>query len=359
MNYRWLGHSWLIVFAISGASSAFADSSSVHEKLYVLHSLGEHVTVVDVASNTVIGQIQVGNLPHGLASPASQRLLYVSNEGDNSLSVIDTRTDQVIKVYEGLGRRPNEIDITSDGRLVYLPALQDGVYEVFDTELEKVITRHATDGFPHNAVVSPDDRFVYFSAMDRGNTPIEYIEELGLPTSLNQKVYVADTASQQIVATIDTGDAPRPIAISPDGNYLYVNTDGLQGFKVLDLKQRKMVAQVEYELTATEAASPSRSHGIYATPDGKQVWTCDVEHGLIFAFDVTTMPPKQVGRVETGVPAYWLTGTRDSKFLYVTSAPGDTLTTIDIAARKVVGTIQLPKGSAPKRMLVVNVPMGE
>jgi YVTN family beta-propeller protein len=117
------------------------------------------------------------------------------------------------------------------------------------------------------------------------------------------------------------------------------------------------VARLEYELTEKEAASPSRSHGIYATPDGKEVWTCDVEHGVIYAFDVTTMPPRQVGRVETGVPAYWLTGTRDSKTLYVTSAPGDTLTTIDIAARKVTGTIQLPKGSAPKRMLVVDVPI--
>jgi YVTN family beta-propeller protein len=310
-----------------------------------------------VVSNKVIGEIQVGQLPHGLASPASQRLLYVSNEGDNSLSVIDTRTDEVIRLHEGLGRRPNEIDVTSDGRLIYLPALQDGVYEVFDTEQEKVVARFATDGFPHNAVVSPDDRFVYFSAMDRGNTPANVLEERGYPSSLNQKIYVADTATQEIVATIDTGDAPRPIAVSPDGKYLYVNVDGLQGFLVLDLKQRKVAARVEYELTEKEAASPSRSHGLFATPNGREVWTCDVEHGVVYAFDVTSMPPRQVGRVETGVPAYWLTGTRDSRTLYVTSAPGDTITTIDIEARKVIGTIQLPKGSAPKRMLVVDVPI--
>ena len=359
MNNQTVGRSLLAVFVTLSAAWAFADAPSVHQKLYVLHSLGEQVTVVDVATNEVIGEIQVGRLPHGLASPASQRLLYVSNEGDNSLSVIDTRTDEVIKQYDGLGRRPNEIDITSDGRLIFLPALQDGVYEVFDVEREKVVARLPTDGLPHNAVAAPDDRFVYFSAMDRGNTPAEYLEERDLPTSLNQKIYVADTRSHEIVATIDTGDAPRPIAVSPDGKYLYVNTDGLQGFLMLDLEQREVVARLEYELTQKEAASPSRSHGLFATPDGREVWTCDVEHGVIYAFDVTTMPPKQVGRVETSAPAYWLTGTRDSRLLYVTSAPGDIVTTIDIATRKVIGTIQLPKGSAPKRMLVVDVPIGE
>jgi hypothetical protein len=80
---------------------------------------------------------------------------------------------------------------------------------------------------------------------------------------------------------------------------------------------------------------------------------------VIHIFDVTSMPPKQVGRVETGVPAYWLTGTRDSRTLYVTSAPGDIITTIDIAARAVTGTIRLAKGSAPKRMLVVDVPIDD
>ena len=82
-----------------GTDRTLADTSFVQQKLYVLHSLGEHVSVVDVSSNELLGEIKVGRLPHGIASPASQRLLYVSNEGDNSLSVIDTQTDRVIKHF--------------------------------------------------------------------------------------------------------------------------------------------------------------------------------------------------------------------------------------------------------------------
>jgi YVTN family beta-propeller protein len=67
--------------------------------------------------------------------------------------------------------------------------------------------------------------------------------------------------------------------------------------------------------------------------------------------------PQEHQAAELGVPAYWMTCTPDGKTIYVTSAPGDQITVIDTASRKVTGTIQLPKGSAPKRMLVVNVPV--
>lgn len=336
----------LLVASVAGAGQ---------QKLYVLHSLGHEVSVIDLATNEIIGTIDVGDRPHGVAAPASQELLYVSAEFDHRVVVIDTRTDKVVKGFD-VARRPNEIDVTSDGRYLIIPALQDGIYQIYDTAKEAVVKEIPTDGFPHNAVVSPDDRYVFFSAMDRGTTPAERIKAMDLPTSLNDKVYVVDLSTLDVVSRISTGDAPRPIAVSPDGKFLYANVDGLQGFAVLDLEKEKMVSRVEYELTAREKAMPSRSHGIYATPDGKEVWTSDVNHGTLYAFDVTETPPKQLARVETGIPVYWLTGTPDGKTLFVTSAPNDAVTLVDIASRKVTGTIKLPKGSAPKRMLVVEVP---
>lgn len=326
------------------------------QKLYVLHSQGHEVSIIDVTTRRIIGTLDVGKLPHGIASPASQKLLYVSTEGDNGMAVIDTHNDKIIKKYSVFGGRPNEIDVSSDGRIVYIPVLADGRYEVFDTEKEEIIAAIETDGFPHNVVISPDGKFAYLSAMDRGRISAEALRAQNLPTSLNNKIYVVDMTTHTSVATIDTGDAPRPIAISPGGKFLYVNTDGLQGFLILDLEKREVVSRVEYSLTEREKASPSRSHGIWATPDGKEVWTCDVNHGIIFGFDVTQDPPVQVARIETNAPAYWLEGTPDGKTLFVTSAPEDVVSVIDIASRRLTGVIQMPKGSSPKRMLVVDIP---
>lgn len=346
----------LAIFAVVAAMANPATAES-RQKLYVLHSMGHELTIIDVATQNIIGTLDVGKLPHGIASPDSQKVLYVSIEGEDGMVVVDTQQDKVIKKYDVFGRRPNEIDVTSDGRIVYLPILGDGIYQVFDTEKGEIIAEIPTDGFPHNALFSPDDKYAYLSPMDRGFRSAKAVGDMGFPTSLNQKVYIVDMATHKTVATIDTGDAPRPIAINPNGKFLYVNVDGLQGFLTLDIEKREVSSRVAYSLTEREKAQPSRTHGLWVTPDGKEVWTCDVNHGLVFGFDATKDPPVQVARVETNVPAYWLEGTPDGKTLYVTSAPGDVVSVIDIASRKLTKVIQLPKGSAPKRMLVLDVPV--
>ena len=344
-----------ILAVVAGLTNPATGES--RQKLYVLHSQGHALSIIDVATQEIIGSLDVGELPHGVAAPDSQKLLYVAVEGEDAMVVIDTQQDKVIKKYDFLGRRPNENDITSDGRIVYAPALADGIYQVFDTKKETIIAEIPTDGFPHNVVISPDDKFAYLSPMDRGIISLKTIEERGLPTSFNQKIYVVDMATHKTIATIDTGDAPRPIAINPNGKYLYVNVDGLQGFLTLDLEKREVISRVEYSLTELEKARPSRTHGVWVSPDGKEVWTCDVTHGLIFGFDATQNPPVQIARIETNTRAYWLEGTPDGKTLFVAGRLDDVVSAIDIASRTLTAVIQFPEGSSPKRMLVLDVPV--
>ncbi len=76
---------------------------------------------------------------------------------------------------------------------------------------------------------------------------------------------------------------------------------------------------------------------------------------MVFVFDVTQNPPKQIARFENPGDPYWLTVTPDGKTVYVASATDDTVTAYDVAGKKKVAVIQLPKGKAPKRMQVVSV----
>ena len=151
--------------------------------------------------------------------------------------------------------------------------------------------------------------------------------------------------------------APRPIAVSHDGKRLYANTDNLLGFVVLDLEKREMIGQADYELTAEEKATPSRSHGIGVTPDDREVWSTNINHGFVHVFDVTVHPPKQVAKMKTGRSPLWLTMTPDGKTVYIANTADDTISVFDAKTRKERTRIQLPKGKAPKRMLVLNVPV--
>ena len=312
--------------------------------------------MVDVATNKILGSVQVGELPHGIATPKSQHPLYVATEGDDGLAVVDPVRDVRVKKYDFFGKRPNEIETTSDGRFVYVPAMGDGRYEVFDTKKEKIIARIPTDGTPHNTVVSPDDKYMYLVPHDRGTRSVEQARKAGRPASLNKKIYIVDTATHKVVDTIPTGNAPRPTTISPDGKRLYVNTDNLMGFLVVDIAKRKVVHTVRYNLTPDEKATPSRSHGIGVTPDGREVWSTNINHGFVHVFDVTKEPPVEIAKIKTGNTPLWLTMTPDGKTVYISNTTDDTISVIDRAAKKERTRIQLPKGKAPKRMLVLTVP---
>ena len=343
--------------AALAAALCLAPGASAEQKLYVLWSAQDSMSAIDVATDRIVATIEVGELPHGIASPASQDVLYVTAEGIDQLTVVDTRRDEVIARHP-VGGRPNEIDVTSDGRFVFIPALRDGRYEVFDTRSKAIVARIPTDGFPHNAVVSPDDRWVYFSPMDRGDREIERLEALGLPTSLNDKVYIVDAASHEVAATVSLADAPRPIAVHPSGDRLFANRDGLLGFEVIDLEKRSVVATATYDMTREERATPSRSHGLVVTPDGREIWSTDINNAAVYAFDVTTVEPRQIARLPTGGTPTWVTVTPDGATVYVANAADDTVSVYDVASKTQRATIDFPEGSAPKRMRVVDVPGG-
>ena len=53
-----------------------------------------------------------------LAVPASAYKVYVSNEKDNTVSVIDSATMEVVKTIN-VGQRPRGITMSPDGKLIY------------------------------------------------------------------------------------------------------------------------------------------------------------------------------------------------------------------------------------------------
>lgn len=129
------------------------------------------------------------------------------------------------------------------------------------------------------------------------------------------------------------------------------------GFLVIDTAQREVIQTAEYTLTREEQATPSRSHGIGVSPDGKEVWSTNINHGFVHAFDVTQDPPVEIAKIKTGNTPLWLTMTPDGQTVYTANTADDTISVIDRASKKERTRIQLPKGKAPKRMLVLTVPV--
>ena len=74
----------------------------------------------------------------GLSTPALASIAYVSNEKDNTLSVIDTDTQEVIETID-VGQRPRGILLSKDYTKLYICASDDDTVQVLDLATRKII----------------------------------------------------------------------------------------------------------------------------------------------------------------------------------------------------------------------------
>ncbi|HZN80899.1 MAG TPA: beta-propeller fold lactonase family protein [Mycobacterium sp.] len=93
-------------------------------RVYVSHEfsgqqLGNTVSVIDSATNTVIDTITVGAKPSAMAVSPDGSRLYVTNSGDDTVSVVDTATNSVVATIP-VGAVPNGVAVSPDGSRIYV-----------------------------------------------------------------------------------------------------------------------------------------------------------------------------------------------------------------------------------------------
>src|SRR5436190_1928265 len=100
-----------ILFALPLAASTV--------RIIQTNSAGDDVSIIDPATNKVVGTIKGIEVGHGVAAAPDGSRYYVSNEAESTLDVVDRKTLKVTK-HIPLTGRPNNIAIGKDGRRVYV-----------------------------------------------------------------------------------------------------------------------------------------------------------------------------------------------------------------------------------------------
>ena len=322
------------------AIQAGESSGKPRQKLYITNSAGNDVTVVDVATNKVIGSIEVGPKPHGIAVRAAQDSILVTIEGGKvgELVWIDPVTDKIMRRMP-IGPAPNQLAVTPDGKFAYIP-VSDGYYEVVDVPNTKIVERIFTGGRPHNTVCSASGERIYLAPM--GNP---------------KKVTIVDVAKHKVVGEIPFSSVVRPVAVTKDEKRFFAEVDGLVGIEMADVPARKMIHRVPAELTGEQKKVGSRSHGLGIRPDEKEVWECDVEHKEVHVYDITGERPKQIATIPMPGNVYWLTFDPAGRFCYVSVLSRNEVVVVDTAKKQIVASI--PVGKAPKRLIVVTMALAK
>src|SRR5471032_1662365 len=81
-------------------------------------------------------------------------LAYVSNENGNSISVIDTDKMETVATIK-TGQRPRGIEVSRDGKFVFVALGDDDVIQVFDTKTRNDAGSLPSGADPEHFVLDP------------------------------------------------------------------------------------------------------------------------------------------------------------------------------------------------------------
>ncbi|MBV9243786.1 MAG: YncE family protein, partial [Methylobacteriaceae bacterium] len=195
------------------ATSASNIPVSHADRVYAAEQFSNTVSVIDPASNELLGVIRLGDpqpsnfsplyrgqvLVHGMGFSPDRHTIAVVSIGSNSVTFIDTKTNTV-KATTYVGRSPHEAFFTPDGSEVWVTVRGENYVAILDGQTYKETGRIQTPNGPGMTIFSPDGKYGYVCS------------------SFNPEVDVVTVADHQIVARLQQASPFCPnIAATPDG----------------------------------------------------------------------------------------------------------------------------------------------
>jgi YVTN family beta-propeller protein len=306
------------------------------------NSAGDDVSIIDPATNKVVGTIHGIEVNHGAAAAPDGSRYYISNEDRSTLDVVDVKSLQVSKSIR-LSGHPNNISISKDGRRVYVSiAVAPGAVDVVDTVSLEKVKSIPVKGAVHNTYVTPDGKYVV-----SGSIPSKVV------TVIDQK-----TEEPAWSLEMDKGIRPMAFATNPDGStkWIFVQLSAFNGFAVVDFATRKEINRIKLpDLPPGKKpflVGGNESHGMAVTADGKTLVVNSRLNSSIYAYSIPEL--KLLGQAEVGKSPDWVTLTPDGKRAYVANAASNSVSVVDLVAMKEI--TRIPVGEVPKRNITAVLP---
>ncbi|HZH29232.1 MAG TPA: beta-propeller fold lactonase family protein [Pyrinomonadaceae bacterium] len=167
------------------------------KRIYTANMLSNTVTALNVGAGPTpqnITQIAVGKTPEGIGISPDGREVWAANRADGTISVIDTTTNKVLETIAKFSQFPFRVAFTPDGRRVLIPDPMGGELIVFDAATRKETGRIKIAGGTVGVAVSADGRRAYVC-----------LQEL-------DSVAAVDLEKMEVVGRVETGKGPDGIA---------------------------------------------------------------------------------------------------------------------------------------------------
>jgi DNA-binding beta-propeller fold protein YncE len=286
--------------------------------------------------------------------------LIVSRPSFADVVSIDLATGQIAWRFRVDGQRSDHMGLSPDGKYVAVSASTGNVVHVLDTATGQEAWRFPSGDSPHENTYSRDGSRIYHASIGLVYTPAD--QPQFDTTKGDRRFEIVDTNTHQVIKTINMGQklaqagypnmsaAVRPMALSPDEQWVYFQVSFFHGFVEYNFAQDRVtrVANLPNLVPDTpreQYVLDSAHHGIAMNAAGTKLCVAGTMDDYAAIVSRSTFNYKLI---QAGQKPYWSTNSRDGNYCFVSWSGTDSLSAISYGTENEVARIQV--GDHPQRV---------
>jgi YVTN family beta-propeller protein len=275
-------------------------SDNEGKMLYIAEATAKQVAVFNTGEGKVTKVISLPEEPTGLALAPDGQLVYVTAGGpEGKVYAVDLNSGKVNDTLPA-GHTPVGPVISSDGKALYVCNQFNNNVSILDLTTKSEPARVAVTREPTAAAITADNKFLFVANhLPAGAADGDYTAAV---------VSVLDTTTKKVVKTIDLPNGStglQGICVSSDGQYAYVthilsryqlpttqlergwmNTNALS---IIDISRKELLNTVLLDDVDLGAANP---WGVACTDDGKYICVTHAGTHEVSVIDATSLHNK-------------------------------------------------------------------
>ena len=293
------------------------------------------------------------------------RYIYASRPSFADVVAIDVNSGEIVWRTPVEGLRADHSAISPDGKTFLVSASTVKKVHAIDVSTGKIIGGFESGDQPHENTYSQDGKKIYHASIGK-----VFIASPSLDFLKGDRWFqIVDADTYEVIRRVDMKEklekagfdwidrAIRPMAITKDEKFAYLQISLFHGFFEYDIENDKITRKLDLPIPeANKNLSPgdhllnSGHHGIALSGDDKTICVAGTMDGYIAivnreTFDYSTI--KLSDNPKEAKP-YWATTSKDGTKAYVSISGLDKVSVVDYATKKVVA--EVPVGNHPQRI---------
>jgi len=289
------------------------DERGQKELVFIEDAKNDEVIVLDTSGN-IIRKIKVGEEPHDIAVSPDQSIVVTANQGDGTISIIDTQA-LLLKGTIPVGRGAHGVVFSPDGKFLFIANSGENTMSVLYTDSFDREIRIPVGDFPEYVGITKDGSKVFTTNLG-GNGSITIIENNGF-------------GSEPRIKTIDLGIDPHGWAVSPDGSKVVITNLGSNFTYLLDADTFEEIEHIDTGAT-TEFA---------AFKNDIELWVTDIGAHYVSIIDVDQN--KVLDQINVGETPHGISFSSDKTLAFIPLYSSGEVVMINVVERKIVKKVKV------------------